>query len=77
MKKPSAGDKLIEQITKKPDKEKSNDVTEDYASNIIDGVEVVDVKAIEGNKKNEDRKEIEVDKFGIPVPKNRRTWDKI
>ena len=50
---------------KKEVKKKENQ----YASKIIDGVEVVDVKAIP----------IKVDKFGIPSPEadQRKTWDKI
>jgi len=37
---------------------------------IIDGVEVIDAKAIPKAK-------MKVDKFGIPVPENRLNWDRI
>jgi hypothetical protein len=37
---------------------------------IIDGVEVIDAKAIP-------KKPLKVDKFGIPIQENRLNWDKI
>jgi len=49
-------------------------VKEDYIAEKIEGVEVVDVKAIEKNKKQK----IELDKFGIPIQKGEyRNFDKI
>jgi len=42
-----------------------------YASKIINGVEVVDVKAIPK------KEQLHLDKFGIPEPKTRKTWDRI
>jgi len=46
--------------------------SDEYASIVRDGVEVVDVKVIPIEK---DR--VKLDKFGIPIPKSRKTWDKI
>ena len=64
---------MIDKIKKgeilKDDKKKDDS---DYASKIVDGVEVVDVKAIPAKDKNQN-----IDKFGIPIPENRKTWDKI
>jgi len=48
----------------------SSGKTENYASRVIDGVEVVDVKAVPKEKPV-------LNKFGIPEPRERRTWDRI
>ena len=47
---------------KKLEKEKKKESEEEYASSVKDGVEVIDIKAIE--------------KDGIPS-KNRKNWDKL
>lgn len=44
---------------------------DDFNSYVKDGVEVVDVKVIPKDKG------VKVDKFGIPINENRKTWDKI
>lgn len=59
-----------EEKEKKEDKNKDND---DFAGYIKDGVEVVDVKAVPRDKQEKPK----VDKFGIPIPNKRTTWDKI
>ena len=62
----------IEVQEKSPD-EPENTKDDGYVGGILDGVEVVDVKAIE--KKKEPRK---VDRFGIPIqPGEHRNFDKI
>jgi hypothetical protein len=66
----SPGEDLLERIRKKEILEEKQEPAE-YASRIIDGVEVVDVKAIPKKER------ISLDKFGIPELKERRTWDKI
>jgi hypothetical protein len=58
---------IEEKLMKKAPSKKSKSSKDDYASSIINGVEVVDVKAIPAP----------LDKFGIPVPKSRKTWDRI
>ena len=67
----SPGEDLLERIRRKEILEDSAKNSDNYASQIIDGVEVVDVKAIPKKEK------IPLDKFGIPEPNGRRTWDKI
>lgn len=54
-------------MEKKVEEEKKVD---DYTSVIIDGVEVIDAKAVSKEK-------FQLDKFGIPITKNRLNWDKI
>ena len=72
LKKPSPGQELIERIKKEDFEKKKKKEAEEYVpSIIIDGVEVIDAKAIPKKEK------IKLDKFGIPIPENRRTWDKI
>jgi hypothetical protein len=64
LKKPSRGQKILNKI-KEGDlfKEKDN-----YVGEIKNGVEVVDVKAIEKPP---------MDKYGLPVSRNRKNWDRI
>ena len=68
-------------ISTKEIKEKTSDDLEktskdNYVSVIKDGVEVIDVRAIE--KAEENLKKGKVDKFGIPIGKDeRRNFDKI
>jgi hypothetical protein len=59
-------------IKEEPIVEEKEPISNEYASMIKDGVEVVDVKAIPKSKKI-----VNVDKFGIPMSTNRSTWDKI
>lgn len=66
---PSPGEDLLERIRKKEILEDKKET--EYASKIINGVEVVDVKAVPSKEK------LSVDKFGIPESKERRTWDRI
>lgn len=62
---------MIERIRKKEvNIDPSSGKTENYASQVIDGVEVVDVKAVPKEKPV-------LNKFGIPEPRERRTWDRI
>lgn len=61
---------MIERI-KNEDSEKKEAEEEFVTSVIIDGVEVIDAKAIYKKEK------MKLDKFGIPVPENRRNWDRI
>lgn len=68
---PSPGEDLLERIRKKELAEEEKIADNYYASKIIDGVEVVDVKAVPSKEKPK------LDKFGIPEPNERRTWDKI
>ena len=72
----SKGDELLSKLDKDKKEDSKKKVSEnpkekkkdkDYVGTIRDGVEVVDVKAVP----------IKVDKFGIPVPPNRKNWDKI
>ena len=60
-----------EKRRKELEKKKKKEAEEYVPSIIIDGVEVIDAKAIPKKEK------IRLDKFGIPIPENRRTWDKI
>lgn len=63
-------DNIIEETTPEEPEHKIED--EVYVTENINGVEVVDVKAIEKNKK------VESDKFGIPIAKGEyRNFDKI
>ncbi len=68
--KPSKGSELIERLKKEEEKKKKEKKDKDYASIVKDGVEIVDGKVVPKEK-------IKLDKFGIPIPKNRKTWDKI
>lgn len=62
--------KIEESVPEEPE-EPTRTPTKDYASFIRDGVEVVDVKAIEKKKGN-------VDKFGIPIqPGEHKNFDRI
>jgi hypothetical protein len=71
LKTPSPGEDLLERIRRKEILEEPVEDRDQYSSKIIDGVEVVDVKAIQKKEKPG------LDKFGIPEPKGRRTWDRI
>lgn len=63
-------DNIIEETTPEEPEHKIEDKV--YVAENINGVEVVDVKAIEKNKK------VETDKFGIPIAKGEyRNFDKI
>jgi hypothetical protein len=68
----SPGEDLLERL-KKEELDNTKKIPDDYNSKIIGGVEVVDVKAVP--KKNTEK--TKTDKFGIPEPKDRRTWDRI
>jgi hypothetical protein len=77
IRKPSKGDELIKrlqesisivdvctnELTDKVSPDVSKKPGKDYIGEIINGVEVIDVKAL--------------DKLGIPIEKDRKTWDKI
>ena len=73
LKKSSPGKDLMERIKKGEILVEENEPARehDFASFIKDGVEVVDVKAIPKKEK------LKLDKFGIPIPENRQTWDRI
>ena len=69
--KPTKGDELIKALKEQEEKQIKEEPKkeQDYKGTIVDGVEVVDVKAVPSREKKE------VDKFGIP--KRRNDWDKI
>jgi hypothetical protein len=69
--KPSPGKELIDRIKKEDSLKREAEKAEDYASVILDGVEIIDAKAI---PKHDAQK---LNKFGIPEPKERLSWDKI
>jgi len=67
----SPGKVLIEEIKKGEILNEEKEEIHKHHENIKDGVEIVDVKAIAKKKKTD------IDKFGIPTPNNRKTWDKM
>jgi len=63
------------EIKEKTSDEPEKEIKDHYVSIIKDGVEVIDVKAIE---KAEERKHRKSDKFGIPIGRDeRQNFDKI
>ena len=74
----SPGKVLIEELNngeilnKELEKEEKEEINKNYLTDIKDGVEIVDVKAIAKTKKRN-----KVDKYGIPTPETRKTWDKM
>ncbi|MFW6310803.1 MAG: hypothetical protein ACOC1K_01055 [Nanoarchaeota archaeon] len=74
--KPSKGEELLKKLEHSEEKIKKSQKDQEkknngYAGIIRDGVEVVDVKVVPNRDKPK------LDKFGIPIPKNRKSWDKI
>ena len=74
MNKPSPGKELIDRIKKEDSLKKEAEEAkkeEPYVTFVADGVEVIDAKAIPK------KPEMILNKFGIPEPKERRSWDKL
>ena len=70
--KPSPGQELIERIKKEDSIKKEETKKEEaHIGNVIEGVEVINVKAVPK------KEPLQLNKFGIPEPKERLTWDKI
>jgi len=51
--------------------DEKEEINKNYEQTIKEGVEIVDVKAVLKKEKPV------LDKFGIPIPKTRSTWDKL
>jgi hypothetical protein len=62
--KPTLGDELLERLKKEKEEKVEIDKKDDYIGEIIDGVEVVDVKAIP------------TEETKLAVSEKRKTWDK-